>query len=201
MQNDRDSERKSFEEQPNCVLTRVGVLGQVGRFRSIDQRLFQRGERVVCRTPRGVEVGEVLTSMEFNASSETSFDGRLLRRMTPEDELLWGHLRELGQNAQQTCELWLQRQGNPCVLLDVEPLMDGKTLYFHFLSHVESDLQDYLDKLVALYEEQVRNSQFAKLLDEGCGPGCGTPEAKNGCGSRGGCAVCQVANACKKNVP
>jgi hypothetical protein len=74
--------------------------------------------------------------------------------------------------------------------------MDGRTLYFHFLSEIDESVQHYLDNLVALYEEQVRLSPFAQLLQQGCGPGCGTSSAKNGCSSRGGCSVCKIAGAC-----
>jgi hypothetical protein len=123
-------------------------------------------------------------------------DGTLVRRMTPEDELLWGHLQGLGEAALESCTDWLKSQQLDTVLLEVEPLMDGRTLYFHFLSEIDESVQHYLDNLVALYEEQVRLSPFAQLLQQGCGPGCGTSSAKNGCSSRGGCSVCKIAGAC-----
>ncbi|GAB5402098.1 MAG: hypothetical protein Aurels2KO_03290 [Aureliella sp.] len=153
-----------------------------------------RGSRVVCRTARGIEAGTVLGP----CSTVGDTDGRVLRRMGPEDEMLWGHLQQLGQDAFEACNTWLEQQQIHATLLEVEPLLDGKTLYFHFLSDVESIVQEKLDELVAVYEQKARDSKFAKLLDEGCGPGCGTANAKNGCGSKGGCAVCKIASACKK---
>lgn len=181
---------------PSLVLLRVGFHGQIGRFSSDGIDLLQRGQRTVCRTARGLEVGQVLGPADVSASETSIADGKVLRRMTPEDELLWGHLRQLGEATYHSCADWLEQQQLSAVLLEVEPLMDGRTLYFHFLSEVDDEVQQHLDRLVGLYEQNVQQSKFAKLLEHGCGPGCGTSQAKNGCGSRGSCAVCKISGAC-----
>ncbi len=178
------------------VLLRVGLHGQVGRFSCVGIDLLQRGQRTVCRTARGLEVGQVLGPADVSESGASNVDGKVLRRMTPEDELLWGHLRQLGEATYQCCAAWLDQQQLSAVLLEVEPLLDGRTLYFHFLSEVDDEVQQHLDVLVGLYEQNVQQSKFAKLLEHGCGPGCGTSQAKNGCGSRGGCAVCKISGVC-----
>lgn len=196
----------STPELSTSILLRVGLLGQVGRFSPGDVGGLRRGQRVVCRTQRGIEVavalGGILES-NYGASGDSGegieSDGRVLRRTTPEDELLWGHLRQLGEEAFQSCVAWLNEQSVTATLLEVEPLLDGRTLYFHFLTDVDDRVQQQLDALVAIYEDRVRKSQFANLLEHGCGPGCGTAQAKNGCGSRGGCAVCKAAAACTKH--
>lgn len=174
-------------------LVRVGVVSQIGRFSLAEPMELSRGARVLCRTARGVESGTILG----NCSVAAEADGRVLRKMGPEDEMLWGHLQQLGQDAFEACHEWLEEQQIEATLLEVEPLMDGKTLYFHFLNDVQPLVQEKLDQLVRVYEENARDSKFAKLLEEGCGPGCGTATAKNGCGSKGGCAVCKIASACK----
>ncbi len=122
----------------------------------------------------------------------------MIRKMTPEDHLLWTQLQRFSQQAHEDCVRWIEEQAYSDVLLDVEPLMDGRTLYFHFLGAVSSDLTGKVEQLVELYHERVAASQFAQLLEHGCGPGCGTKE-KSGCGEDGGpCAVCVVASACRK---
>jgi hypothetical protein len=182
----------------DCYLVRVGKLGQIRRFRTLQEAVFRRGSRVVCRTQRGIEVGQVLGPAQLKPSTVDLADGRLLRSMTVEDEILWGHLQEQADEALNTCQQWLDEQNVVGLLIDVEPLLDGKTLYFHFLSDVSPEIQKHLDHLATIYERSVRESKFAQLLEHGCGPGCGTEEAKNGCGSQGGCAVCHVASKCKK---
>ena len=41
-------------------LVRVGALGHVGRFTAVDAVRYPRDTRVVVRTGRGLEVGEIL---------------------------------------------------------------------------------------------------------------------------------------------
>ena len=69
---------------------RVGVLGSVGRFAAADRQRYARGMRVICRTPRGLEVGEVLSSVD--AAAGVDCDGSLLRRVTTQDDLLIARL-------------------------------------------------------------------------------------------------------------
>lgn len=178
----------------DCYLARVGYFGQVGRFRLTDDFDFSRGARAVCRTSRGIEVAQILAPTSHNHLS----DGTILRKMTPEDHFLWAHLQKLASEAHASCQKWLKQNGVSEILIDVEPLLDGRTLYFHFLSEVPPSIQTTLDGLVATYERQVRESKFAQLLEHGCGPGCGTEEAENGCSTKRGCAVCQIASHCKK---
>lgn len=186
-------------ENARHFLIRLGTMGHVGRFRLSEPLQLRRTDRVVCRTIRGIEIGIVLGPADLrNAKNIDLADGAILRRMSPEDEMLWGHLRELGKAAHHNCENWLAENGIVATLLEVEPLLDGKTLYFHFLSEVGSDVQEQLDRLVTIYEAEVRESQFSRLLEHGCGPGCGTDEAVNGCGSKSGCAVCVAKTRCTK---
>ncbi len=175
---------------------RVGMHGNVGRFGTVEAHL-RRDDAIVCRTARGVEIGTALNPAECNSGLP---DGQILRKMTSEDRLWWAQLQELAMQAFENCQTWLQSQGSPSVLLDVEPLLDGQTLYFHFLDDaaVDQQLQAELDQLVAVYESHVKESRFHQLLSEGCGPGCGTEEAQNGCKSQGACAICTVASSCKR---
>jgi PSP1 C-terminal conserved region len=176
-------------------LCRIGCHGQVGRLRSISAMRLERDNRVVCRTSRGIELGQVLAPVASVAESE--LDGTLLRRVTPEDDLLWRNLREMSEQVLAECQSWLTLQGSTDILLEVEPLLDGQTLYFHFVGEPSQDVAEHIKHLALLYEQRVRESKFANLLENGCGPGCGT-ESKGGCGTSGGCAVCVVASACKK---
>ena len=175
---------------------RVGLHGQVGRFSGGDGH-YQRGAQVICRTARGLEVGQVLGPLQWTATSTAltnDFDGRIVRKMAAEDQLLWRHLKQLADEAHAGCQAWLDESGLSDRLLDVEPLLDGRTLYFHFLESVSSATEQQIEKLMSIFQQTVANSSFARLLDQGCGPGCGTEKAK-GCGSA--CTTCKVSSACK----
>ena len=83
----------------------------------------------------------------------------------------------------------------PAVLVDVEHLFDGQGLFFYFLGDVPPEVEAYTGRLAEAYETKVQFRKFTETLIEGCGPGCGTEEAKGqgGCDS---CTSCAVASAC-----
>jgi hypothetical protein len=154
---------------------------------------LMRADKIIIRTPRGIEMGTVLTATQPEyIESETA--SKFIRKSRPEDELLWRQLTSLSVEACRTCQAFLQSQNNSDVLLDVEPLIDGRTLYFHFLGTPSPETEQYVQELSEVYQKSVASSRFAELLEHGCGPGCGTKE-KSGCGT-GGCAVCSIAGGC-----
>jgi cell fate regulator YaaT (PSP1 superfamily) len=169
---------------------RVGLLGQVGRFAPADFAAYRRGARVVCRTARGIEAGEVLSE----ANSETPGDGDILRRVTIEDDLLLERLQRNRDEAFEACTQLLAERGVPAVLMDVEHLLDGGSIYFYFLGEPPAEAESLVAELAEAYETKIQFHRFAETLTEGCGPGCGTEEAQNGCGAT--CGACAVASAC-----
>jgi cell fate regulator YaaT (PSP1 superfamily) len=176
-------------------LVRVSVLGQVGRFVSVDPIMYPRGTRVICRTRRGLEVGEVVSHARTGQTERGKADGSVLRTLTPQDDLLLLRLRKNRDEAFEKCRRLLSAHSVRATLVDVEQLFDGKSIYFYFLGEVPPDLSRLVDALAATYEAEVRIGDFAKAVDVGCGPQCGTDEAE-GCGDS--CSTCAVVNACKK---
>ena len=156
-----------------------------------------RGDQIICRTPRGIEMGEVLasTNPKYIDYIEISNASKYIRKSRPEDELLWRQLTSLSVSASTACQEFLRKQNIPDVLLEVEPLFDGRTLYFHFLGTPSHATEQHVQELSDIYQKSVASSRFAALLEHGCGPGCGTKE-KSGCGTGGGCAVCAIAGGC-----
>ena len=154
---------------------------------------LSRDDQIICRTTRGIEMGTVLTPTQPEYV-EAGAAGKFIRKARPEDELLWRQLTTLSVEASRTCQSFLDKQNTPDVLLEVEPLIDGRTLYFHFLGTPSLETEEYVQELSEIYQKSVASSRFAALLEHGCGPGCGTKE-KSGCGT-GGCAVCAVAGGC-----
>ena len=80
-------------------------------------------------------------------------------------------------------------------MVDVEHLFDGQGLFFYFLGDVTPDLEAYTGRLAEIYEAKVQFRKFTETLIEGCGPGCGTEEAK-GSGGCESCTSCAVAGLC-----
>jgi cell fate regulator YaaT (PSP1 superfamily) len=174
---------------------RVGALGAVGRFASTAAERFSRGTHVVCRTRRGLEIGEVLSPAEGDVGGELQeAEGEVLRRVTVEDNLLIARLEKNRLQAYEACCQRLAERGSSAVLLDVEHLFDGRSLYFYFLGETTPDLDALTAELAEAYEAKAQLQKFAETLTAGCGPNCGTDEA-TGCGS-GTCSTCSVLSAC-----
>jgi hypothetical protein len=178
-------------------LVRVGAMGLVGNFQAADGGAYPRGARVVCRTRRGLEVGEILAARPTSLGhpGAGSSDGTLLRRMTTEDHLLAARLEKDRQRAVQACARLLAQRSIPAVLLDAEPLFDGQSLYFYFLGEVPPELDLLTAELAETYASRVQLRKFTETLLQGCGPGCGTDQAPGGgCGSS--CGSCATAGMC-----
>jgi cell fate regulator YaaT (PSP1 superfamily) len=177
-------------------LVRVGALGHVGRFTAVDAVRYPRDCRVVVRTPRGLELGEVLAP-PGEAADDAPADGSILRGLTVEDHLLEARLERNRQAAYDACAGRLVELGLPAVLMDVEHLFDGRSLVFYFLGEMTPRLEVLTEELAEVYETHVQFRRFSDAVTEGCGPGCGT-EAAAGCKT---CvAGCAVASACASHA-
>jgi len=179
----------------DCLhLVRVGANARIGRFASSDARHYERGTRVVVRTERGLEVGDVLLPpSDRTEAMEAESDGPILRRLTVEDDLLLARLSRNRTAALHACVRRIEELSLPIALVDVEQLFDGSTLVFHFLGPQVPELDSLMEELADTYESKVQFRKFAAAVTAGCGPDCGTEEGA-GCGSCG--TGCAVAGAC-----
>ena len=120
--------------------------------------------------------------------------------MATQDELLAERLDRRRDEAYDACVALLAERGVPAVLTDVELLFDGRGLYFHFLGDPPPEAEALTAELAEAYEATAQIGRFAETLAEGCGPGCGTAEAKGqgGCDS---CSTCAVARRLQEVAP
>ncbi len=170
---------------------RVGALGWVGRFAAEEPLQYPRGSRVVCRTRRGLELGEVLNSCH----TDGPIDGSLLRRMTVEDHLVAERLRRRRNEAFTACQQLLRELRVPVVLVDVEQLFDGQTVYFYFLGEPNEKLAVLTNQLAELFAAKIQLAKFYESLVQGCGPGCGT-DSRAQCSTA--CTSCALVSACRR---
>ncbi|MDA7977757.1 MAG: PSP1 domain-containing protein [Pirellulales bacterium] len=172
---------------------RLGAVANIGRFWSPEGVAYPRGARVVVRTDRGLETGETLSSLDEMSRSQA--DGVILRKMTVEDDLLEARLKKNRDEAYQACADRIAELKLPVVLMDVEHLFDGESLFFYFLGDVTPELERMTRELAELYDTKVRFREFAEAVAVGCGPDCGTDAAEGGgCGS---CSVtCSLSATC-----
>ena len=115
--------------------------------------------------------------------------------MTVQDELLQARLEKHRQEAYEACAALLAEQqavgrAGRCRAPVRRP---GPVLLFP--GRRAAGVETYTGRLAETYETKVQFRKFTETLIEGCGPGCGTEEAKGqgGCDS---CTSCAVASAC-----
>ena len=174
-------------------LVKTGLMGVVGRFDALDFQTYARGTSVICRTPRGLEHGFVICDLPEEHSPRIPAAGQLLRRVGREDNLILERLERHRNKAFAACEKLIAERQLPGLLVDVEHLFDGESVFFYFLGEIDPRLDALTGELGAEYERKVRFKKFAETLANGCGPDCGTGES--GCAS-GGCSTCAVSGSC-----
>src|SRR5262249_26662278 len=135
-------------------LVSFGLTGEFGRFRTAAPLTLRRGERVVVRSPRGVEVAEVLreaTPGHARFLPNTSV-GSLLRRITAEDEYHEIERRVCGQRLFERGRQLAAQLDLPLELLDVEVLLDGQHAVLHQLRGAGADVRPFVSTLSREFE-------------------------------------------------
>jgi hypothetical protein len=171
-------------------LVHHGVAGHVGRFRSADGNSCVRGDAVVVRSQRGLELGRVLARAESDrAAFPDGFVGELLRRASAEDVSLAERGRATGLQLCAAGERLAAAIGLPLAVLDAEVLLDGRQAVLHVLKLAAcdegpwlADLGERQGMIVRLHD--LGREATAKDDEHGCST-CGA----DGCGG-GGCGSC-----------
>ncbi len=174
-------------------LVKIGLMGVVGRFQAPDFQCYPRDARVICRTGRGLEVGVVLCPIDDQEQVPAQSEGQLLRPIGPEDELILQRLDKFRDKAFAACRKIIADRDIGAILVDVEHLFDGESVYFYFLGDADERVERLIGELGEAYDRKVRFKKFAETLANGCGPECGT---QVGNCSAGGCSSCGLSAAC-----
>jgi cell fate regulator YaaT (PSP1 superfamily) len=172
---------------------RIGSLADI--FSATGPSGLIGGRRVIVRTARGVELGEVVR--QRTPVGDATAEVTILRSTTDPDELMIRRLLRHRRRAVNKCRQELAHAGSKSILLDVDQLFDGGTLVMQFLGPVDEIAQSISESIVAEYESVAKTREFARLLSEGCGPDCGTAEG-GGCGTS--CGSCSLSGACKTST-
>ena len=139
-------------------LLSYGTAGEFGRFRPARPLACRRGDRVVVRSHRGLELGALLceaTPGHAHYLPNTSV-GQLVRPAGPDDE------RAADRQAERAGELFdgarrlAAELGLPLEVLDVEVLLDGEQAILHHLHWAEFDERDLVAGLRAQMEQRQR---------------------------------------------
>ena len=145
---------------------------------------LQRGVKVVARTERGLEAGEVLCVATEDALGHLDRppQGQVLRRMTSDDDNEWVHIQAQTRTEFETCQRYVEKLGLQMELVDLEHIFGGERVVVYYLSEERVDFRELVRQLAAEFQTRIEMRQIgvrdeAKLLaDYG---DCGKPVCCN----------------------
>ncbi len=141
---------------------------------------YERGARVIVRTNRGLEVGQVLcvaNDAVVDALGDVG-QGQILRQMTPDDENELAHIEGNEHQEFAICQRHVEQLGLSMQLVDIEHLFGGERIIVYYLAEQRVDFRELVKRLAAEFQTRIEMRQIgvrdeAKLLaDYG---DCGQP--------------------------
>lgn len=166
---------------PNYVV-RCGIMRTLHVMQARQE--YRRGMRVIARTPRGLEAGEIVCEADERVVGQMHDPpgGTIQREMSEEDENELAHLAAHSQAEADTCWRIIGELQLPMDLVDIERVFGGERLVVYYLSEGRVDFRELVRRLAHEFQTRVEMRQIgvrdeAKLLaDYG---DCGKPVCCN----------------------
>ncbi len=166
---------------PNFIV-RCGIYRTLHVLQARDD--YRRGTKVIARTPRGLEVGEVLRDCDERLASEMANapTGNIQRAVTPQDQAEITKIASTAKTEFQTCKRIIEELHLPMELVDIEHLFGGERIVIYYLSEDRVDFREIVKRLASEFQTRIEMRQIgvrdeAKLLaDYG---DCGKPVCCN----------------------
>lgn len=165
-------------------ITRYGSMRLLGVLATRSEDQYARGDRVVVRTNRGLETGEVLREASENAIKQMKnpSNGQILRRMSQDDSAELERLQDQQKDYFRRSQQIVARLELKMELAEVEKLFGGERLIIYYISEDRVDFRELVKELAAEFQMRIEMRQIgvrdeAKLLaDYG---DCGKPVCCN----------------------
>ena len=156
----------------------------LGSFTAPGRSEYARGTKVIARTNRGLEDGEVLGDAgQLNTSQVKDIsEGQIVREMTANDT---NELRRMGEQARDEFKICCQHVEKfklPMRLVDIEHIFGGERIVIYYLAESRVDFRALVKQLAGEFQTRIEMRQIgvrdeAKLLaDYG---DCGNPVCCN----------------------
>lgn len=166
-------------------VVRYGAMRSLGLHSPRGNDRFRRGDRVIARTNRGLEAGDVLCEAtdEILGRLKDAPHGQILREMTSEDANELAHIKSNERSEFETCQRHVQQLSLSMQLVDIEHLFGGERIVVYYLAEQRVDFRELVKRLASEFQTRIEMRQIgvrdeAKLLaDYG---DCGQPVC---CGS------------------
>lgn len=195
-------DREAYEKlnAPSTIVVRFGYLRMVGEFPYTGDAKPGCGSKLVVKTQRGVEMGEMLTSTCRNAGCSKSVtrkemleyiehsggkqypfyeQGRVLRIATPEDLEEEQRLEQKKNEYKMAARRLVEDAKLPMQIIEAEPLLGGDRVVFYFSADdridfrdLVRDLQDAIGAKAELRQVGARDEARITADYERCGQYC-----------------------------
>jgi cell fate regulator YaaT (PSP1 superfamily) len=165
-------------------VVRYGRVRLLAECREPEGQVLARGDRVVIRSDRGMELAEVLCPASERTARflESPFPGEILRRASQEDLELEGTQKRSQEDAFATCRQFIEARRLQMTLVDVEIILGRERVIFYYLAEKRVDFRELVKDLARALRTRIEMRQIgvrdeAKLLaDYG---DCGKPVCCN----------------------
>ncbi len=165
-------------------VVRHGQMRILGEYSGVPGQEHPRGQRVILKTDRGTELGEVLSQATDRTALflENPVRGEILRAASAADLDAEARLADAKQAAFEACGEFINRRKLQMDLVDVEMILGGERTVFYYLSEKRVDFRELVKDLARALQTRIEMRQIgvrdeAKLLaDYG---DCGKPVCCN----------------------
>jgi cell fate regulator YaaT (PSP1 superfamily) len=165
-------------------IVRHGAMRFLGDYEAAEGAAHQRGQEVIVRSERGLELAELLceaTAAAVQLISEPTH-GQIVRIATEDDQAALARNRKTELVAFDSCNRYIANRKLQMELVDVEFLFGGERIIFYFLAEKRVDFRELVKDLAREFRTRIEMRQIgvrdeAKLLaDYG---DCGKPVCCN----------------------
>jgi cell fate regulator YaaT (PSP1 superfamily) len=154
------------------VTIRYGILRNIEEVYTPTPTL-KKGDKVVIRSPRGVELGEVVSiPQEIDDKAAVASMGEVLYKVTEEDKKKQKEIEEeIIPSEFSFCQKKIKEYSLPMKLASVEHLFGSKKIIFYFLAKGRVDFRKLVKDLAKVYKSRIEMKQIgvrdeARLLAE-----------------------------------
>ena len=180
------------------MLVSYGRMGTMGWFEHNEPHILKLNSKVVIKTERGLELGEVVGVHNYRGgqfrntpeqveayygnlgpNSPVGPGGTFVRFATHEDIREQEHLVKSEVEEIECCEKYIKEFGLPMRIVEAEHLFGGERIVYYFTSEGRVDFRDLVKTLAREYQTRIELRQIgardeAKLVSdyETCGQQC-----------------------------
>ena len=143
-------------------IVRYGAMRLLGVFSVRSKQSMSRGSKVIARTSRGLEVGEVLCEATADAVEQirNPDNGQILRQMTTEDRNELEHMQTQARDEFQICERYVRKLGLDMDLVDVEHVFGGERIVVFYLADERVDFRELVKQLASEFQTRIEMRQI-----------------------------------------